>query len=69
MIYKAQSAKRIRRPGIYEPTVRMDPAGGGKVEMLAYATVAWKRIISILLHVDKNGHVISEAGKVLVDLG
>ena len=69
VIYKAQSAKRIRRPGVYEPTVRSDPAGGGKVQMLAYDSVAWKRIFSILLRVDKNGHVTSESGKVLVDLG
>jgi hypothetical protein len=69
LILKSQSAKRIRRPGVYVPTVQIDPDGSGKVQFLAYDSTGWKRVFQLLLRVDKGGHVESEPGKVLVDLG
>lgn len=69
LILKSQSTKRIRRPGVYEPTVQINPAGGGKVQFIAYESRGWKRVIQILLRVDPRGHVKSEPGQVLVDLG
>lgn len=69
LIIKSQTAKRIRRPGVYEPTVQIDPDGGGKVQFLAYGSKGWKRVFQMLLRVDKGGNVGSEPGIVLVDLG
>ena len=69
LILKSHSAKRIRRPGVYEPTVQIDPGGGGKVQFLAYDSAGWKRVFHMLLRVDQSGHVESEHGTVLVDLG
>jgi hypothetical protein len=69
LILKSQSAKRIRRPSVYEPTVLIEPQGGGKVQFIAYDSTGWKRVIQLLLRVDKGGHVESEHGNVLVDLG
>jgi hypothetical protein len=69
LILKSQSAKRIRRPGVYEPTVQIEPEGGGKVQFLAYDSTGWKRVLQMLLRIDSGGHVEREPGKVLVDLG
>jgi hypothetical protein len=69
LVLKSQAAKRIRRPEVYEPTVQIDPGGGGKVEFLAYDTTGWKRVLHMLLRIDPGGHVEVEPGKVLVDLG
>ncbi len=69
LILKSHSAKRIRRPGGYEPTVRLDPGRGGKVQFLAYESIGWKRVFYLLLKVDQGGKVEREHGKVLVDLG
>ena len=69
LILKSQSAKRIRRPDVYEPTVEIDPDGGGRVQFLAYDSAGWKRVIHVRLKTDPGGHVESEPGKVLVDLG
>jgi hypothetical protein len=69
LILKSQATKRIRRPDVYEPTVQIDPAGGGKIQFLAYEPRGWKRVLHMFLHVEPSGHVESEPGVVLVDLG
>ena len=69
LILKSQSAKRIRRPEVYEPTVRLDPGRGAKVQFLAYESIGWKRVFYLVLKVDQGGKVERAHGKVLVDLG
>lgn len=69
LILKSGSAKRIRRPEVYEPTVEIDPDGSAKVSFLAFDSTGWKRVLHMLLKIDSGGHVESEPGKVLVDLG
>jgi hypothetical protein len=62
-------AKRVTRPPVYDPVVRIASEGGGSLRYFGYIGGPWKRIIQFECDIDADGYFQQKQGKVYVAWG